>query len=98
MDRPVLAITGSTGHLGGLVARDVLGTDLRTDARLLVRDPDRAPDYDADVRVCDYADAGSAGAALDGVDVLFMVSAAEAEDRRDQHRTFIRAAVDAGVR
>jgi uncharacterized protein YbjT (DUF2867 family) len=31
------------------------------------------------------------------VDTLFMVSAAEAVDRRDQHRSFIRAAADAGV-
>ena len=93
----MLAITGSTGQLGGLVARDLLGSDLRTAARLLVRDPDRAPDYDTDVRVCDYTDAASAREALDGVDVLFMVSAAEAEDRREQHRTFIAAAAAAGV-
>jgi len=93
----VLAITGSTGQLGGLVARDLLGSDLRTAARLLVRDPDRAPDYDTDVRVCDYTDATTASEALDGVDVLFMVSAAEAEDRREQHRTFIAAAAAAGV-
>ena len=98
MEQTVLALTGSTGNLGGLVARDLLGTDLRTDARLLVRDPDRAPDFDADVRVADYSDAGSARAALDGVEVLFMVSAAEARDRRDQHRTFIGAATAAGVR
>ncbi len=93
----MLAITGSTGQLGGLVARDLLGSDLRTAARLLVRDPARAPDYDTDVRVCDYTDAASASEALDGVDVLFMVSAAEAVDRRDQHRTFIGAAAAAGV-
>ena len=93
----MLAITGSTGQLGGLVARDLLGSDLRTDARLLVRDPERAPDFDTDVRACDYADSASATAALGGVDVLFMVSAAEAVDRRDQHRTFIGAAAEAGV-
>jgi NAD(P)H dehydrogenase (quinone) len=93
----VLAITGSTGRLGGLVARDLLGSDLRTGARLLVRDPGRAPDFDTDVRVCDYADAASALEALAGVDVLFMVSASEAVDRRDQHRTFIAAAAEAGV-
>jgi uncharacterized protein YbjT (DUF2867 family) len=49
------------------------------------------------MRTAEYADRDAAVAALEGVDVLFMVSAAEARDRRDQHRTFIGAAADAGV-
>lgn len=93
----MLAITGSTGAVGGRVAR-ALADDFRNDVRLVVRDAARAPDYDTDVRVCDYADHAAAVEALRGADVLFMVSAAEAQDRRDQHRTFIRAAADAGVR
>ena len=93
----MLAITGSTGAVGGRVAR-ALADDLRTDFRLVVRDPSRAPDFDTDVRVCDYADHAAAVEALRGAEVLFMVSAAEAVDRRDQHRTFIRAAAESGVR
>ena len=92
----MLAITGSTGAVGGRVAR-ALADDFRNDVRLVVRDASRAPDYDTDVRVCDYADHAAAVEALRGVDILFMVSAAEAADRREQHRTFIRAAADAGV-
>ena len=92
----MLAITGSTGALGGRVAR-ALAQDFRTDLRLVVRDAARAPDYDTDVRVCDYADRSAAVEALQGADTLFMVSAAEAVDRRDQHRTFISAAAEAGV-
>jgi uncharacterized protein YbjT (DUF2867 family) len=92
----MLAITGSTGAVGGRVAR-ALADDMRNDFRLVVRDPSRAPDFDTDVRVCDYADHAAAVAALRGADTLFMVSAAEAVDRRDQHRSFIRAAADAGV-
>lgn len=91
-----IAITGATGAVGGLVAR-ALADDLRTDLRLVVRDPCRAPDYDTDVRVCTYADEEASAAALAGADTLFMVSAAEAVDRRDQHRTFVRAAARAGV-
>ena len=91
-----IAVTGSTGNVGGLVAR-ALADDFRTDLRLVVRDPSRAPDFDTDVRVCDYADEPEAVAALEGVDTLFMVSAAEAVDRREQHRSFIRAAAAAGV-
>src|SRR4051794_12402852 len=92
----MLAITGSTGAVGSRVAR-ALADDLRNDFRLVVRDPARAPDFDTDVRVCDYADHAAAVEALAGVDTLFMVSAAEAVDRRDQHRSFIQAAAEAGV-
>lgn len=88
-----LAVTGSTGALGGLVARHL--ADLAP--RLVVRDPSRAPDLGGEVRSCSYDDASAARAALEGVDVLFMVSAAESEVRRAQHRTFIQAAADAGV-
>jgi len=92
----MIAITGATGAVGGRVVR-ALADDLRNDLRLVVRDASRAPDYDTDVRVCDYADHAAAVEALRGAETLFMVSAAEAQDRRDQHRTFIRAAAEAGV-
>ncbi len=93
----MIAITGATGAVGGLVARAMLGTDFRADVRLVVRDPARAPDFDGDVRACEYADEQAAVEALRGADTVFMVSAAEAPDRREQHRTFIRAAATAGV-
>ena len=38
-----IAVTGATGAVGGRVAR-LLAEDLRTDLRLVVRDPSRAPD------------------------------------------------------
>ena len=94
----MIAVTGASGAVGGRVARALLGTDFRADVRLLVRDPSRAIDFDGDVRVCEYADEQAAVEALRGADTLFMVSAAEARDRREQHRTFIRAAAAAGVR
>jgi len=90
----VLALTGSTGHLGGLLAPAL--ADLSP--RLVVRDPSRAPALGLDVRTADYADRDASLAALDGVETLFMVSAAEAQDRRDQHRAFIESAAEAGVR
>ena len=90
-----LAITGASGHIGGTAAR-LLGD--RVD-RLILRDPSRAPrvDGDPEVRVATYADAAAMRAALDGVDVLLLVSGAEAQDRLEQHRTAVRAAADAGV-
>lgn len=89
-----LAVTGATGHVGGLVARQL--SDLRP--RLIVRDAVRAPEVEgATVAQASYGDLETSLAALEDVDVLLMVSAAESADRRDQHRTFIRAAVGAGV-
>ncbi|WP_300578152.1 NAD(P)H-binding protein [uncultured Nocardioides sp.] len=93
-----VAITGVTGAIGGEVVRLLAGADLRLDLRLLARDPSRAPDVDTDVRRCDYADHASGVEALRGVDTLLMVSASEAADRRGQHRTFVEAAAEAGVR
>lgn len=96
-DLPDLAVTGSTGGLGGMVARQLAGAGFAQ--RLVVRDPRRAPDLDgASVSVCSYGNGEEARQALDGVAVLFMVSAAEAEDRLQQHYAFVDAAADAGVR
>ena len=94
---PGLAVTGSTGNLGGMVAR--LLADAGSPQRLLVRDPSRAPELDQAVPVVfTYADSVLAKEALAGVATLFMVSAAEAEDRLQQHYTFVDAAAAAGVR
>lgn len=93
---PALAVTGSTGNLGGLVARLLAEAD--SPQRLLVRDAARAPELEGAVPVvCTYMDSVLAKAALDGVKTLFMVSAAEAEDRLQQHYAFVDAAMAAGV-
>jgi uncharacterized protein YbjT (DUF2867 family) len=91
-----LAVTGSTGHVGGRVAR--LLSAAGVPQRLVVRDPGRAPALDGTSVVrAEYGDGAAARRALDGVDTLFMVSGKETADRVDQHRTFIDAAVPAGV-
>ena len=96
MSQPSLAVTGSTGALGGLVARDLADRGVRQ--RLVVRSPERAPGlHGADVVRATYDDREAALRALGGVTTLFMVSGAEAEDRLEQHRTFVDAAADAGV-
>ena len=66
--------------------------------RLLVRDAGRAPRLPgADVSQADYGDGDGVRRALTGVGTVFMVSASETPDRVAQHRTFIDAAVAAGV-
>lgn len=93
---PALAVTGSTGQLGLLVARLLAGAG--SPLRLLVRDARRAPTLESAVPVVSsYDDPGLAAASLAGVKTLFMVSAAEAEDRLAQHCTFVDAAAGAAV-
>jgi uncharacterized protein YbjT (DUF2867 family) len=91
-----LAVTGSTGHVGGRVGRLLAAAGVPQ--RLLVRDIRRAPDLAGATAVqAAYGDGAACRSALDGVATVFMVSGAEAPDRVDQHRTFIDAAIAAGV-
>lgn len=92
-----LGITGATGTVGGLIARQLSAANLP--ARLLVRDTARAPKLrHMTVAQCSYDDAEAARRALAGVEVLFMASAHESAHRLDEHKTFINAAAAAGVR
>lgn len=93
----VIGLTGVTGHLGGRV-RELLA-DSGHPLVLLARSPQKvAAGAGEEVRACDFADREGAVRALQGVDTLLMVSASEAVDRLDQHRAFVSAAADAGVR
>lgn len=67
--------------------------------RLVVRDPSRAPQVaNAEVATAEYGDPAAVRRALDGIDVVLMVSGSESLDRVDRHRSFIDAASVAGVR
>src|SRR3954449_8717530 len=91
-----LGITGSTGQLGGRVARRLAAAGVPQ--RLLVRDPARAPQLPGStLAAASYDDATAVRDALTGLSTVLMVSGAEHPDRVGQHRTFIDAAVDAGV-
>jgi uncharacterized protein YbjT (DUF2867 family) len=87
----VIAVTGATGEVGRRVAA-------RLDRpRLVVRDAARAP-AGADVRVASgYCAQEEMRAALEGAETVFLIPAAEAADRVEQHRTTVDAAVAAGV-
>jgi uncharacterized protein YbjT (DUF2867 family) len=91
-----IAVTGSTGRLGGRVARRL--SELGVEQRLLVRDAARAPDLrGSHIATADYSDRAALVTALSGVHTVLMVSASETPDRVQQHLTFIDAAADAGV-
>ena len=91
-----IAITGSSGHIGGMVARHLSARGLPL--ILPLRTPAKAPDLPAcEARPFAYGDFELARQALSGVDVLFMVSAAESPTREQEHLTLVRAAAVAGV-
>ncbi|WP_328475349.1 SDR family oxidoreductase [Actinoplanes sp. NBC_00393] len=92
-----VAVTGVTGQLGGRVARRLAAVGVPQ--RLLVRDQARAPRLpDSTSVLAPYHDGAAVRDALDGIETVLMVSAAETPDRVQQHLTFVDAAVAAGVR
>ena len=96
-----IAVTGATGHIGSRVARGLISESVSDELsiRLIVRDSTRAPRIEGtEIAVAEYRDGAAADKALDGVDVLFMVSAQESADRVQEHVTFVNAAARAGVR
>ncbi|MFM9588112.1 SDR family oxidoreductase [Streptomyces scabiei] len=94
---PALAVTGSTGRLGGRVARRLAARGVPQ--TLLVRSPERAPWLPGAVAVrAEYADRNAVREALTGTRTVFMVSASESVDRLTQHRAFVDAVAEAGAR
>ena len=93
----MIAVTGATGEVGSRVAWRL--AEHGAVQRLVVRDPARAPDITgAEVRrASSYGAAEEMKAALNGVDTVFLIPAAESPDRVEQHLTAIDAAVAAGA-
>ena len=91
-----IAVTGCTGRIGSRVAAELDERGIET--RLLLRDPTKAARFPARrTAVAAYRDPDAARHALEGIELLFMVSAAESADRLEEHRTFIDAAAAVGV-
>lgn len=91
----VIAVTGSTGVVGGAVARGLAAAG--QPIRLVVRDPSRAPQLPgAEIATATYGDPAMQ-AALVGVQTLFLVSASEDANRVALHTATVDTAVAAGV-
>jgi NAD(P)H dehydrogenase (quinone) len=93
----VIGVAGATGGLGGRVAAQLAGRGVAQ--RLIVRDPARAPGLAgaAVVQGGDYGDGEAMRRAFEGVETLFLPSAAEHPDRVSLHRSAVDAAAAAGV-
>lgn len=94
---PDLTVTGSTGAVGGRVARRL--ADAGLSQRLLVREGTQAPTLAGGIPVAvdDYGDRDSMEQALAGTRTLFLTSFRESEDRLQRHLAAVDAAVAAGV-
>lgn len=92
-----IAITGATGQLGRLAIAAILRRDPAAKVVALVRDPLRAADLPVPLRQADYHDPAGLRAALEGVDVLALISSSDFNDGAGQHRNVIAAAAAAGV-
>lgn len=91
-----IAITGASGNIGGMVAHHL--SERGFSLILPLRNPAKAPNLpNIETRCFSYGDFDLAKAALAGVEVLFMVSAAESPTREQEHLTLVRAAEAAGV-
>ena len=93
----MIGVAGATGGLGGRIAARLAARGV--EQRQIVRDPARAlslPGAEV-VQGGDYGDGEAMRRALEGVDVLFLPSAAEHPDRVSLHRSAVDAAAAAGV-
>ncbi|MBO3130137.1 SDR family oxidoreductase [Dermatophilus congolensis] len=91
-----IAVTGATGHIGGSVARKL--AEQNVPLRVFVRDATRLPELgDVEITEGTYTDSERVYDALQGIDVLFFVSADENADLLRTHDRFISAAMAAGV-
>lgn len=96
-----IAVTGATGHLGGLVIDSLLARAVAaSDLVAVVRDEAKAAPLAAKglkLGVASYEDEAALAAALEGVDRLVLVSGSEVGQRLAQHTNIINAAKAAGV-
>lgn len=96
-----IAVTGATGHLGGLVIESLLTRGVAPgDITAIVRNESKAAalaEKGVHLGVAAYEDEAALTAALQGVDRLVLVSGSEVGQRLAQHTNIINAAKDTGV-
>ena len=97
----MIAVTGATGNLGGLVIEALLERGVPP-ARIVAtaRAPDRAShlaERGVEVREADYTKPDTLEGAFEGVDRLLLISSSEVGQRAEQHRNVVDAAVEADV-
>lgn len=90
-----IALTGSTGELGGRIARRL--HERGADQIQLVRDPARAPVPAPTAVIAGYDDSAAMQAGMAGADTLLFIPASEDDGRVATHQSVVDAAAAAGV-
>jgi len=96
-----ILVTGATGRLGSQVTAQLLKKTAAQNISVLVRDANKATalkDQGITVITGDYSDYASLLNAFKGIDKVYMVSGNDLENRVQQHKDLIKAAVEAGVK
>ena len=91
----MIAVTGATGQLGGLILAGLKAKGVPAVA--LARDPAKAEGLGTEARAFDYDRPETLAPALAGVETLMLVSGSELGQRERQHKAVIAAAKAAGV-
>ncbi len=101
MSASSIVVTGATGQLGRLVVTSLLHKGVpASDVVALGRDEARLAelaDLGVTTRRVDYADAAAVREALEGAELVLLISGSEVGRRVAQHQSVIDAAKDAGV-
>jgi NAD(P)H dehydrogenase (quinone) len=92
-----IAVTGTTGQLGRLAIAALKNRLPAEKLIALARSPEKASDLGINVRMADYRKPETLSTALEGVDVLVLISSSDFDDRAGQHSNVINAAEKAGV-
>ena len=93
----MIAITGATGQLGQRVIEQLVRAGQQQHIVALARSQQKASALGVTVREADYDRPDTLLSALEGVDVLLLISSSEVGQRAVQHRNVIAAAKAQGV-
>lgn len=90
-------ITGATGQLGRLVISKLKERTSETNIVALARSQQKGADLGITVREADYTKPETLNRALEGINILLLISSSEVGQRAAQHKNVIEAAKEAGV-
>ncbi|MBD3314233.1 MAG: NAD(P)H-binding protein [Chitinivibrionales bacterium] len=100
----MIAITGATGHVGGMVMSNLLNGGVQArELTAVVRNRDKAQwiaERGVEIRFADYDKPESLPQAFEGVETLLFISSSSRDDRQRivQHRAVVEAAAKAQVK
>ena len=97
----MILITGANGELGTATIEHLMENNPEQNVAGLVRSEEKGEDIaelGAELRIGDYQDKPSIAKALQGIEILLLISSSSLENRVEQHRNVIEAAKQSGVK